>query len=114
MQTKIAATTKQATLIASKNEGWGFRGTSQSNLKITNAEADALFDRAVRATATLLKISTDAARRFLDSKLGRHIADSLNETEIETRLGQIYSSWKRDVRQFKKMAVNSTDEAFYC
>ena len=61
----------------------------------------------------LLKISTDAARRFLDSKLGRHIADALNETEIEPRLGQIYSSWRRDVQGFKKMAVEATDANFY-
>jgi hypothetical protein len=59
----------------------------------------------------------DAARRFLDSKLGRHLADVCHEAtpkRIEEVLGALYGHWERDVREFRKMAINSTDEDFYC
>jgi len=105
----------QTTMITTKNEDWGFYGATLSNLGLSDNEAAELFDRAVRFTANRLNMNTDAARRFLDSKLGRHLGDQCNHVAgVETKLGALYDSWKRDVRQFKSMAINSTDEAFYC
>ena len=105
----------QTTMITTRNEAWGFYGTALSNLGLSDDEAAKLFDRAVRFTANRLDMKLDAARRFLDSKLGRHLADQCNHAAgVETKLGALYDSWKRDVRQFKSMAVNSTDETFYC
>ena len=101
--------------IATNNEAWGFYAATRSNLNLSDSEAAALFDRAVRFTAKTLDMKLDAARRFLDSKLGRHLADQCSDAaEIETKLGELYASWKRDVAEFRRMAINTTDEAFYC
>ena len=40
------------------------------------------------------------------AKIAREILD------LET-LDSLYGSWKRDVREFRRMAINTTDEAFY-
>ena len=105
----------QTKMITTKNEAWGFYAATRSNLGLSDNEAAKLFDRAVRFTAKRLDMKLDAARRFLDSKLGRHLADQCDDAAgVETKLGGLYASWRRDVRQFKSVAVNSTDEAFYC
>lgn len=110
MQTKSTA----ATTIASRNESWGFDGAVRSNLNLNDADVAALFDRAARFTAEHLTISLDAARRFLDGKLGRHLADQCDDAAlIEKKLGELYASWTRDVREFRKTVINTTDEDFY-
>jgi len=110
MQTTPTTTTK----IASLNEAWGFFDTLRSNLKLSETEIENAFDRAARFTATRLEMTTEAARRFLDSKLGRHLADAFSAGDkIEEKLDSLYGSWKRDVREFRNMAINSTDEDFY-
>jgi hypothetical protein len=113
MQTTLNTTTAK---IASRNEEWGFFGTLRENLKLSEAETSDAFDRAVRFTAKRLNMDLDAARRFMDSRLGRHLADVCNAAtpkRIEEVLGSLYGQWKRDVREFRRVAINSTDEAFY-
>ena len=111
MKTSQTATAKIETL----NAEWGFYAILRSNLKLSDAETADAFDRAARFTAKRLGMNTDAARRFLDSKLGRHLADACVSTaRVEETLDSLYGSWKRDVREFRRMAINSTDEAFYC
>lgn len=105
----------QTKLITTKNECWGFYGATLSNLGLSDDEAAKVFDRAVRFTAKRLNMNLDAARRFLDSKLGRHLGDQCNHAAgVEIKLGALYASWKRDVTSFRAMAINTTDEAFYC
>jgi hypothetical protein len=42
------------------------------------------------------------------------LADGCNATDqIEDTLDALYESWKRDVREFRNTAINTTDEAFY-
>ena len=103
------------TRIESRVTDWGFFGTVRSNLNLSEDEAAELFDRAARFTARSLKMEFPAARRFLDSKLGRHLADVCHrDAQVEDTLAALYPQWKRDVREFRTMAINSTDEAFYC
>ena len=103
------------TKIESRVTDWGFYGTIRSNLNLSEDEAAELFDRAVRFTAKRLDMKLDAARRFLDSKLGRHLADVCHrDARVEDTLAALYPQWKRDVREIKRMAINTTDEAFYC
>jgi len=108
-------TSKQAAKkIESRNQGWGFYAALRENLHLADGQAADAFDRAARFTAYRLELSTAAARRFLDSRLGRHLADGCGALgEIESRLGALYDLWKRDVREFRQMAINTSDEAFY-
>ena len=116
MKTNKTATANATAKIESRVKDWGFFGTIQENLKLSDAEAADAFARAVRFTAKCLKMELPAARRFLDSRLGRHLADvcnAANPKRIEEVLGSLYGQSKRDVREFRNMAINSTDEAFY-
>lgn len=114
MKTKPTAPANTNPKIESRVKNWGFFGTIQENLKLSDTEAAEAFDRAVRFTAKRLRMELDAARRFLDSRLGRHLADVCHTgAPVETTLDSLYGSWKRDVREFRKSAINSTDEAFY-
>jgi len=116
MKTNKAATANATVNIESRVKDWGFFGTIQENLKLSDAEAAEAFDLAVRFTAKRLKMELPAARRFLDSRLGRHLADVCNEAtpkRIEEVLGSLYGQWKRDVREFSRVAINTTDEGFY-
>jgi len=116
MKTNKAATANATAKIATGIESWGFHHTIQENLKLSDSEAADAFDHAVRFTAKRLKMELPAARRFLDSRLGRHLADVCNEAtpkRIEEVLGSLYGQWKRDVREFSRVAINTTDEAFY-
>jgi len=110
MKTSKTTTAK----ITTGNEGWGFSATLQSNLKLSDAATVDAFDRAVRFTAKRLDMDLDSARRFLDSRLGRHLADQCHTAKsVEPDLDALYGSWKRDVREFRSAAINTTDEAFY-
>jgi len=117
MKTSQTATANATTKIASRNEGWGFFATLRENLKLRESETADAFDHAVRFTAKRLDMNLDAARRFMDSRLGRHLADVCNAAtpkRIEEVLGSLYGQWKRDVREFRRAAINTTDEDFYC
>ena len=116
MKTSKTAAANTTAKIVTGNESWGFYATIQGNLKLSDTEAADAFDSAVRFTAKRLGMELPAARRFLDSRLGRHLADVCNAAtpkRLEEVLGSLYGQWKRDVREFRKMAINSTDEAFY-
>ena len=116
MKTSTTAAANATAQIESRVKDYGFFGTIQANLKLSDAEAAEAFDRAVRFTAKRLAMELPAARRFLDSRLGRHLADVCNAAtpeRIEEVLGSLLASWKRDVREFRANAINSTDEAFY-
>ncbi len=114
MKTSKTAAANATAKIESRVKDWGLFGTLQGNLKLSDAEAADAFDRAVRFTAKRLTMDLDAARRFLDSRLGRHLAEVCHkDAPIETTLDSLYASWKRDVREFRSMAINTTDEAFY-
>jgi Arc/MetJ family transcription regulator len=112
---KTTLTNNNATAkIESREKTWGFYGTFKSKFELSDADMAEVFNRAARFTAERLEMSTDAARRFLDSKLGRHLADAFSEGDLlKQKLDSLYGSWKRDVREFRTMAINSTDEDFY-
>jgi len=101
--------------ITSRNEAWGFFSTIRENLKLTQSQTEQAFDSAARFTAERLQMSPDAARRFLDSRYGRHLADKCADlASINEALGHAYATWKRDTNEFRRAAINTTDEAFYC
>lgn len=114
MKTRKTAAPSATAKIATGNESWGFYATLQENLKLSDSEAANAFDLAVRFTAKRLNMELPAARRFLDSRLDRHLADVCHKgAPIETTLTSLYASWKRDAREFRRNAINTTDEAFY-
>jgi len=107
-------TTKKATPISARETTWGFHGTLQKNLNLSDAEAAAAFDSAARFTAQRLRIGRDAARRFLDSRLGRHLADQCSSIEtVEARLGALYTEWKTSVTECRYNVIRVTDAEFY-
>jgi hypothetical protein len=59
------------TLPASHNESWGFNGT------MCERAALAAWPLAIDAIVTSTNTSPDGARAFLDSRHGRHFADSV-------------------------------------
>lgn len=61
----------------SQNEGYGFHGTIADHPFIQQ-QIDALFKAATEAVAKYYGIPNTAARDFLDSRVGRHLADCLN------------------------------------
>ena len=105
-----SATTK----IEARETTWGFYGTFKHNFQLSDSDMAEVFDRAARFTAKHLEISTDAARRFLDSTLGRHLADAFSAGDpVEQKLEVLYTRWRKDVREFRQTAINTTDEDFY-
>ena len=100
--------------ITTGNKAWGFYNTLQATLNLNEAETADAFDRAARFTAKRLDLELPAARRLLDSRLGRHLADQFHTVKsVEAKLDALYGSWRREVRVFRAAAINSTDEAFY-
>lgn len=100
--------------ITSRNESWGFFSTIRENLKLTQAQTEQAFDSAARFTAERLQMSPEAARRFLDSRYGRHLADKCADlASINEALDHAYATWKRDTNEFRCAAINTTDESFY-
>lgn len=62
--------TQTANIPATRNEGWGFYGTM-------NEHAEAAWPLAMTAVANATGESFDSVRAFLDSRFGRHFADSV-------------------------------------
>ncbi|MDP2431805.1 MAG: hypothetical protein Q8O33_07220 [Pseudomonadota bacterium] len=58
------------TLPATQNDAWGFFGTM-------NEQADAAWPLAMRAVAEATGQSLETVRIFMDSRYGRHFADSV-------------------------------------
>ncbi len=72
-------------VLPTKNEGWGFWGTTNNDYLIKETEK-----RWTEAFITLLELTKkepERVRRFLDSRSGRHLADACydqNTTVEET------------------------------
>ena len=66
------------TIPATRNEGWGFFGTM-------NERAEAAWPLAMTAVANATGESLDTVRAFLDSRFGRHYADSVLDAFDATR-----------------------------
>ena len=63
---------------ATRNEGWGFYGTM-------NEHAAAAWPLAMTAVANATGEPLDTARAFLDSRFGRHYADSVLDAFDDSR-----------------------------
>ena len=63
---------------ASRNEGWGFNGCM-------NEHAEAAWPLAMTAVANATGESLDTVRAFLDSRFGRHYADSVLDAFDDSR-----------------------------
>jgi hypothetical protein len=64
--------TNTTTLPQTQNAGWGFFGTISHH-----AEPQAAWNLAIAAISDATGLPLDTARAFLDSRQGRHFADSL-------------------------------------
>ena len=101
-------------LITARETTFGFYGTLKKNLNLSDAVAAVAFNSAARFTAKRLKLKFDAARRFLDSNLGRHLADQCPDfASVEVRLGVLYKEWKASVNECRANVINTPDAEFY-
>ena len=66
-------------MITTENHAWGFYGTLRSNEGMDDTEAAAAY-HAVASEILVGKygMEEDEARRLLDSKIGRHLADAMH------------------------------------
>ena len=60
------------TILPTRNEAWGFFGTSHNH-----ADADQAWHLAFTAIAEVSGASPEGIRDFLDSRIGRHFADDV-------------------------------------
>ncbi len=65
------------TILKTRNPDFGFFATAQGNYKLSDAEQDAAWSAAMHALMALHGAQAEDARNFLDSRYGRHFADSL-------------------------------------
>ena len=70
--------TQTANIPATRNEGWGLYGTM-------NEHAEAAWPLAMTAVASATGESLDTVRVFLDSRFGRHYADSVLDAFDDSR-----------------------------
>lgn len=63
---------------ASKNTSWGFFGTLKDNYQLKDSEAKKVFAHAEKTLGKVKGTEGGMATDFLDSKLGRHLADDLS------------------------------------
>jgi hypothetical protein len=75
---KESTMTQTANIPASRNEGWGLYGTM-------NEHAEAAWPLAMTAVAKATGESLDTVRAFLDSRFGRHYADSVLDAFDDSR-----------------------------
>ena len=65
--------------IESENKDWGFYGTFKNRPEEPSGDVTAnAFDRMARVIVETWKLSAKQAQKFLDSRMGRHLADSLS------------------------------------
>jgi len=65
-------------MITTQNHAWGFYGTLMLNEGMNETEAAAAFDAfASEVLVGKYGMNEDEARDFLDSKIGRHLADAM-------------------------------------
>lgn len=82
------------TTLATRNEAWGFFGTITHH-----ADPKAAWDAAFQAIAAETKDTAEAIRDFLDSRAGRHFADSVAESlfqglELEHAIEAAITEWQ--------------------
>jgi hypothetical protein len=75
---KESTMTQTANIPATRNEGWGLYGTM-------NEHAEAAWPLAMTAVANATGESLDIVRVFLDSRFGRHYADSVLDAFDDSR-----------------------------
>jgi len=74
----------------SQNLEWGFFGTIKTNLEISAPSVEKLWGQMVEKIRQLYPSMTDAQIvEFLDSRVGRHLADSIHEKSISAIAGRI-------------------------
>jgi len=59
-------------MLKTENEGWGFYGTMGGN-------AETAWDYAMSKLINITGKSEESVREFLDSTMGRHFADAVND-----------------------------------
>lgn len=97
------------TLIATKQESFGFHHTLVSNGSHDENEAAIMFDHVATQIADIEGVSVSAARRILDSRVGRHMADQFEDCLM------LFHTWMKKRRFYSQMLeiIDMTDEEFY-
>ena len=90
--------TAAKSLISSKNEAWGFRGTISRTEGAEETLAAAAWAIAVPALIDATGCPDTAVRDFLDSRRGRHFADEVGNhlhagRSLETAIGEAVATW---------------------
>src|SRR4051812_47359595 len=102
--------------IKSKLEtGYGFRDTLMGNHELSGQQADMTFHTVATKIAAKMEISTDAARRILDSTIGRHLADAMSDPADVNGAAERLIKWSMGAgfRRSFKAVIETTDEEFY-
>ena len=99
-----------ARILETKNEGWGFYGTTKMECNESQTK-----ERWTEAFTTLIKFSNlqpEVIRRFLDSKYGRHLADACYKNDVEK---VIKEWWKKGwiPKEIFLKNYQQPDEEFY-
>ncbi len=94
----------KTTIYKTENESWGFYGTTIKNYGISNDDTDILFNEAAFLANKLLDFENPV--KFLDSAIGRHIADELNfytkQSSLENLINAVKTTFETDRKMWKK------------
>jgi hypothetical protein len=71
------ATHDMPEILATRNEAWGFFGTTLSNTGCSDADARDIWDDVNCELIHEFGLTSEQARDFLDSRDGRHLADAM-------------------------------------
>lgn len=114
---------KATELISTQNESWGFFNALRTTptLEMSEAMAAYAFDACAHAVMAEYRIDADAARRFLDSRYARHVADRMtyhaqgdgSAQATVRRLMAVLAEWAKQTASEIKAAKNGNDVDWY-
>lgn len=84
-------------MVATQNTEWGFFGTFRRNWTASKKETQAAWVVAVKAL-TAAGYTEEEARVVLDGRLGRHMADQIdNRRKVAETMADLVTRWAKDV-----------------
>ena len=95
-------------VLETKNESWGFYGTTK--MEYTESQTNKRWQEAFTTLIKLSNLQPEVIRRFLDSKYGRHLADSCYNADIPDT---IKDQWKWIKKEIFLKDYKKPDEEFY-
>lgn len=86
------------TTLTTTNRTWGFFGTIQRNLGLSDTRAAEAYATAAALLRNTFRVSPETAIAYLDSVSGRHLADQIDDlAHAATRLESTLKKWRRAI-----------------